>query len=43
MNTVLRMRNKIYSYEECDTLLNSGGVAEQVSVWEDEDTNVLCK
>ena len=43
MNTVLRMRNKIYSYEECDTLLNSGGIAEQVSVWEDKDTGVLCK
>ena len=41
-NSLIGMRNRIYSSVEATELLSKGN-AEEVMVWEDPDTNVLCK
>ena len=40
--SLIGMRNRLFSSHECMEYL-SGGKPEQVGVWKDEDTDVLCK
>ena len=41
-NSLIGMRNRLFSSHECMEYL-SGGKSEQVGVWKDEDTDILCK
>ena len=40
--SLIGMRNRLFSSHECMEYL-SGGKSEQVGVWKDEDTDILCK